>query len=94
MGVHCVAHWTNLAIQSLGDLTLIAHIEVLIWTCMVILLIFQTCGISKSGSNLGYKREQFFLKCENMVDVHARAIEENNGRILLFAMMQVNLNSN
>jgi hypothetical protein len=26
MGVHCVAHWTNLAIQSLGDLTLIAHI--------------------------------------------------------------------
>lgn len=28
MGVHCVAHWTNLAIQSLGDLTLIAHIEV------------------------------------------------------------------
>jgi hypothetical protein len=28
MGVHCVARWTNLAIQSLGDLTLIAHIEV------------------------------------------------------------------
>jgi len=28
VGVHCVAHWTNLAIQYLGDLTLIAHIEV------------------------------------------------------------------
>jgi hypothetical protein len=27
MGVHCVAHRTNLAVQSLGDLTFIAKIE-------------------------------------------------------------------
>ncbi len=27
MGVHCVAHYTNLVVKSLGDLTLIVKIE-------------------------------------------------------------------
>jgi hypothetical protein len=52
---------------------------------MVILATLLKCGISKTSSNLGYKREQKNLKCENKVDVHARALEENNGKILSFA---------
>jgi hypothetical protein len=38
---------------------------------MVILATLQNFGISKIGSNLGYKREQNFKECENNVSVHA-----------------------
>jgi hypothetical protein len=52
---------------------------------MVILATILKCEISKFGSNLGYKREQNFKECENKVDVHVKALEENNGKILSFA---------
>jgi len=42
MGVHCVAHWINLAVQFLSNLTLFARLEVFMEICIHIFHILQT----------------------------------------------------
>jgi hypothetical protein len=42
MGVHCVAHWINLAVQFLSNLTLFAQLEVFMEIYIHIFHIFQS----------------------------------------------------
>ncbi len=72
MCVHCVVHHTNLGMQSLGDLTLIAKIE----GFMLNMYGYfnhspKRHEIPKTCSNPRNKREQNPRECQNKMDVHA-----------------------
>ncbi len=72
IGVHCVAHHTNLAMQCLIDLTLIAKIE------GFVLNVYgyfnhspKRHEIPNTFSNPRDKGEQNPQECQNKMDVHA-----------------------
>jgi len=89
MGVHYVAHRTNLVVQSLANLVFMAWIEMFMQN-MYGYFNHSPKQHLEIGSGFGYHGKQNHEECENQMDVHVGALEMDHGKILPFACNDAN----
>ncbi len=83
IGIYCMAHRCNSAMQTFSNLPLVENIETLLQSMYVFFdsLFEKAHGTRKVGRNLVNKLSKDLLLCQNLVNLHAYTCQMGFGSV-------------